>query len=305
MTRPRRALHASTLVPNQVEALPPIPEEMRTIPVHGEWYALTLTASDSGLHQYGWYSVFVGFTKDRPRRELRGPGLVDPQRMAALWADLGQSFLVVRNRTHLALFIRLGGACLIAGHIAEGALSDWMVPMAVGVEGILLPPKSISLASPEETQHAPTPKLRAATLKRDEYRCLACGRRPANNPDIELNLHHITPFAEGGLTTKTNLITLCHTCHRGLDPHREFKMWELLSATEPVHLPCPEDILREYRAGVARHRQIVDKLTAEPEFRSSSRRGTTMRSRPPEGARPGNRSVGARAVTPTRRSPRS
>jgi HNH endonuclease len=235
--------------------------EMRTIPSDGSWYALTLTATADGRREHSWYSGFAGFTKKRPRRELRAPSQVDPQKMAALWAELGMPCWVVRNRAHLALYIRFGGTCLVARDVAESALADWMQPLEVGVVAAVGPSKTIGMATPEELQHAPTPKLRAAILKRDDYRCLACGRRPATNPDIELHVHHVVPFSEGGLTTRSNLMTLCHTCHNGLDPHRELKMWELLAATEPVvFIPEPDEELRRYREGVKRHRELISKL---------------------------------------------
>jgi hypothetical protein len=246
--------------------------EMRTIPTEGDWYALTLTATADGLREHSWQSSFVGFTKDRPRRELRGPSLVDPQKMAALWADLGMPCWVVRNRVQLSLYFRLGGTCLAVREVAESVLADWTQPMAVGVVAAVAPPKSIALATAEELQHAPTPRLRAQVLKRDDYRCLACGRRPATNTDIELHVHHVAPFSEGGLTTKSNLITLCHTCHKGLEPHREPKMWELLSATERVVLiPEPNEDLRSYQDGVKRHRELVTKFTRKREDEKRSR----------------------------------
>lgn len=234
-----------------------IAQEMRTIPSQGKWYALTVLATKDGLANYSWYSEFSGFTKGSPRRELRQPSLVDPRKMADLWKSVGTPCVVVHNRVHLALYLRLGGTCLISREMAEYAFRKWMKPIEVGIVGAIQPSKSVSIASREELQHAPTPKLRTQILKRDDFRCLACGRRPANNSDIELHVHHIAPFAQGGLTVRTNLITLCHTCHKGLDPHHEFKLWELLQATEPVRLPDHRDELQCYQDGVKWHRALI------------------------------------------------
>lgn len=35
-------------------------------------------------------------------------------------------------------------------------------------------------------------------------------------------------WKNGGLTEDDNLITLCHTCHKGLDPHEDFDLFELI-----------------------------------------------------------------------------
>jgi hypothetical protein len=38
----------------------------------------------------------------------------------------------------------------------------------------------------------------------------------------------------GGLTEIDNLITLCHTCHIGLDPHFELGLYGLMSDGLPL-----------------------------------------------------------------------
>jgi HNH endonuclease len=41
-------------------------------------------------------------------------------------------------------------------------------------------------------------------------------------------VHHIRPWATGGLTEEQNLICLCHTCHSGLSPHDEPGLFSLI-----------------------------------------------------------------------------
>ncbi|TAL51903.1 MAG: HNH endonuclease, partial [Nanoarchaeota archaeon] len=90
-----------------------------------------------------------------------------------------------------------------------------------GFAGISILPKTIF-------KKAPTPKKRMDVLKRDKFKCKVCGRRPDNYVDIELHVHHIRPFGDGGFTHEENLITLCDTCHKGLDPHYEWSLYDLL-----------------------------------------------------------------------------
>lgn len=54
--------------------------------------------------------------------------------------------------------------------------------------------------------------LRYKILKRDKYRCVACGRS-AKEKGIVLHIDHKTPYSLGGLTTLTNLQTLCQECN--------------------------------------------------------------------------------------------
>lgn len=49
-------------------------------------------------------------------------------------------------------------------------------------------------------------------LKRDNFRCVACGAKAG---DIELQIDHIVPISKGGLTTDDNLQALCVTCNIG------------------------------------------------------------------------------------------
>ena len=58
-------------------------------------------------------------------------------------------------------------------------------------------------------------KLRYAVLKRDNFKCRACGASPAKDSNIELHVDHIIPWSKGGETTLENLQTLCSRCNIG------------------------------------------------------------------------------------------
>ncbi|MGA2031903.1 MAG: HNH endonuclease [Thermoguttaceae bacterium] len=64
-------------------------------------------------------------------------------------------------------------------------------------------PRSISLS------------LRYKVLLRDKFRCVACGRSPAKDADVELHVDHIIPWSRGGQNTESNLRTLCFDCNLG------------------------------------------------------------------------------------------
>lgn len=58
-------------------------------------------------------------------------------------------------------------------------------------------------------------RLRFKVMQRDNFRCCACGASPAKNPEVELHVDHIMPWAKGGETTFENLQTLCSVCNWG------------------------------------------------------------------------------------------
>ena len=58
-------------------------------------------------------------------------------------------------------------------------------------------------------------KLRYQVLKRDNFKCCACGASPAKDPAVELHIDHIIPWSKGGESNLENLQTLCSKCNIG------------------------------------------------------------------------------------------
>jgi HNH endonuclease len=90
-------------------------------------------------------------------------------------------------------------------------------------------------------------------LKRDGYRCVVCGRRPADHLDLELHVHHLIPWRMHGPTAEENLVTLCGTCHKGLDPDFEPFLRELARLPGSANPLDPDGT--EYKANVRRYRE--------------------------------------------------
>jgi 5-methylcytosine-specific restriction endonuclease McrA len=59
------------------------------------------------------------------------------------------------------------------------------------------------------------PKMRAAVLARDRHRCTT----PGCSSTRFLEVHHVTPRAQGGTNRLANLVTLCSRCHRFAHEH--------------------------------------------------------------------------------------
>ncbi len=58
-------------------------------------------------------------------------------------------------------------------------------------------------------------KLRLEVFKRDQFRCIFCGRSPAMENGVALHIDHRIPFSQGGKTELENLQTLCRDCNLG------------------------------------------------------------------------------------------
>ena len=57
--------------------------------------------------------------------------------------------------------------------------------------------------------------IREAVLRRDDYKCLECGK-PCRS--AEADVHHLLPRSAGGADEPSNLVTLCDGCHAAHHP---------------------------------------------------------------------------------------
>ena len=58
-------------------------------------------------------------------------------------------------------------------------------------------------------------RLRFVVMRRDNFKCRACGRSPATDPTITLDVDHVKARSKGGPTILENLQTLCTKCNIG------------------------------------------------------------------------------------------
>lgn len=217
-----------------------------------EYYALTVTATDDGHVLWSPYTSFAGYSEGRPRRELRKACLVKPEVMAGLWTQLREPFMVVNDYWGLFAFLVLGGNALVDRAMAEARLAD-IVAEKETVQQSMLGYQTVSSFPAVALNHAPTPKTRMRILKRDGWRCAVCGRNPSENVDIQLHVHHVRPWGKGGATSDKNLVTLCHTCHTGLDPHEELALYRFTGGG----LDELDNRLEEHLVGVRRYRELT------------------------------------------------
>jgi hypothetical protein len=193
-----------------------------------DYYALSIFLGDKCLPEYACFSGWVGYTDETPKREIREASIVHADRILVAWRRMDEPGMVVNTGDEFALYFSFGGHAVVERELAEFAIPEWLAPIVTVHEG------QWGFASPHvlpstAMQRAPSPKLRMKIIKRDEYKCRVCGRSPKNHVDIELHVHHIRPWAAGGVTEDKNLITLCHTCHNGLDPHFEYSLFKLIA----------------------------------------------------------------------------
>jgi 5-methylcytosine-specific restriction endonuclease McrA len=55
--------------------------------------------------------------------------------------------------------------------------------------------------------------------RRDNYCCVKCSEPENPKERLYHDVHHIRPLSKGGMTVKSNLITLCLRCHEQRHAH--------------------------------------------------------------------------------------
>jgi hypothetical protein len=214
------------------------------------YYAITLTADDDFKVVFGTQTQWAGWADAEMRHELREARLVYPQ-FVQLWEGLGQPYAILHTVDELTLFLLGGGNALVEKDLAErifGEILGAHASIPHGPAGFLAP----EMFQPSAFRRAPTPKARMQVLNRDKRRCRICGRRPDDDTDIVLHVHHIRPWEKGGVTDPTNLITLCHTCHTGLMPHEDHSLFSQM----PSDPKYATDFHREFEKGVRNYRKV-------------------------------------------------
>lgn len=112
--------------------------------------------------------------------------------------------------------------CLDCGHkyFANGC-DVWLRkcpnchPSQKKVRKTIANPKTPTISSKKLSARKISDKLRYQVLKRDHFKCCACGASPSKDPSVELHIDHIIPWSKGGNTTIDNLQTLCSKCNLG------------------------------------------------------------------------------------------
>ena len=134
------------------------------------------------------------------------------------------------------------------GRTGKAALGHYLEPRPVwqtAIGGY----RSLSVSLKQATRRAPTPALRMKILERDGYRCRICGQSSNLDTNVVLHVHHVRPWSERGITDKANLVTLCHTCHSGLDPHHNPDLVK--------HLGDPSWESQDVAQGIVRLRELL------------------------------------------------
>lgn len=94
---------------------------------------------------------------------------------------------------------------------AKGYMSSWIVLDTPDKERAWLTDKGEALPKGRGSRSI-SKSLRFVVLRRDDFSCTYCGRRP---PEVILHIDHVIPWSKGGRTDIENLRAACADCNIG------------------------------------------------------------------------------------------
>ena len=223
------------------------------------YYAATLLKTGTG-EMLGFFSRWAGLSEEYSLDkgiELRRAVPVDPEKYSQLWEEQDQGWIAVNDDLGILVFFGVGGNAFIAEDIARKHFAMDLEPHPAARNGGVgfrhYDPKSR-----EVTNRRLRPEQKKRIRDRDGHQCKKCHKKKSDFPEIELQSHHIRPFAQGGLTIDENLITLCRECHQSLDPHFQMDLFFLPDG--PYEKSQEQETAATHRGGAEAHRRRVDSL---------------------------------------------
>ena len=223
------------------------------------YYAATLLKTGTG-EMLEFFSRWAGLSEQYSLDkgiELRRAVPVDPEKYSQLWKKQDQGWIAVNDDLGVLVFFGVGGHAFIAEDIAGRHFAVDLEPHPVARNGGVgfrhYDPKSR-----EVTKRRLRPKQKRRILDRDGHQCKICRKKQSDCPEIELQAHHIRPFAQGGLTIDENLITLCSECHQSLDPHFQRDLFFLPDG--PYRKSQEQETAATHCGGAEAHRRRVASL---------------------------------------------
>lgn len=184
---------------------------MNQEPMDGEDYLMiTLKATLNGMINRYVHTIFVAFSGNPPKFEIREPSIINPQIVKKNLESIGEYPLIVNSLDDLILFRLFGGHGIVRKRLVDEYWPD-VNQAHTCVYGGHEPGFVVTESIPKsEFVKRPRKKNKENIRGRDGNKCMLC------NSDKDLTLHHILPREQGGRSVQDNLINLCKTCHTKL-----------------------------------------------------------------------------------------
>jgi hypothetical protein len=177
-------------------------------------YFLISTRKFEGSTYMSFFSHWQTGPHLERQKEMRSISLMDPEKVKDDFDLLGQKIATVNSKEDLLSLSSIGGHSLISTELIKKHYTEILKPvLTVNTDAGYLDYASVS---GKYLQRKAQGTYRMEILTRDGYRCRLCGASTDDSPHVSMEVHHIKPWEEGGISVPDNLITLCRLCHSGI-----------------------------------------------------------------------------------------
>lgn len=191
-------------------------EVFRKKPVNNsDYYLVSIKRTSKQVSYASFFSIWNNKIHEGKYDE-RKIDLIIPKTAIKKFEEANQKVGIIDTASELTGALRLGGHFLIEGGLMQENWSEILKPKIVvssHSQGLL---EYDRIVKPYLRRYADG-KVRMEVLNRDKLKCRICGKSPDDERFLKLEIHHIKPWQEGGITEPSNLITLCHLCHEGVE----------------------------------------------------------------------------------------
>lgn len=184
-------------------------------------------------------SIFTRWIRTERDCEIREIDSVNPSITMKHFNEMALEIGLIDNEEELTLLLNIGGHALVNETVLINSWKELLLPKQtfMGVNNLYIDylsfVKNDGLLKSYDKRFAKN-KLRISVLERDNFSCRICGASPEENIHVQLELHHIKPWNEGGKTLPENLITLCKVCHQGISEIDRSKLLKKIGITFPL-----------------------------------------------------------------------
>lgn len=164
--------------------------------------------------KHSFLSIDTHWVGQDKKHEIRRASLVNPLITKTHFKLLKYPLSIIENTTELTSFLRIGGHAIVTKSVAEVNWNEILEPKIVAntyEEGYI----EYETVDEKFKKRFARGNFRIEIFDRDNYQCRICGSSPDDGVHVRLEVHHIKPWEEGGITSPENLITLCASCHEG------------------------------------------------------------------------------------------
>lgn len=160
-------------------------------------------------------SLFTRWVGNEKKHEVREADSIIPTKILDDFKILGYPLGLIDNEKELTTLLNIGGHALVDNALLKKNCEEFTKPKIVigsQYEGYL----DYDSLEPKFKQRFARDIYRMKIFERDNFQCRICGSSPDDNVHVRLEVHHIKPWEEGGVSIPENLITLCAQCHSGI-----------------------------------------------------------------------------------------